>query len=80
MITPEQNDRFFQLTEVLQYASVKTALLSVGEKILINQERAFLLNQRNPPELQTIREYQVPESIEKKIQIIVKLIKQSEWN
>lgn len=80
MITPEQNDRFFQLTKVLQYASVKTALLSVGEKILINQERAFLLNQRNPPELQTIREYKVPESIEKKIQIIVKLIKQSEWN
>ncbi|MGE4345904.1 MAG: hypothetical protein AB7D46_00675 [Flavobacteriaceae bacterium] len=80
MITPEQNDRFFQLTEVLQYASVKTALLTVEEKILIHQERAYWLNQLNPPELQTIRKYKVPENIEKKIQIIVKLIKQSEWN
>lgn len=79
MIDTEQTDRFYQLTEVLEYASVKTALLTVGEKILINQERAYLLNQRNPSELQSIREYHVPEGVEKKIQIIVKLIKKSEW-
>lgn len=75
-MTPEQQDRFFLLTDVLSYTSKKTALLTVGEKICINQERAWLQNQKNPPELRTIREYKVPESIEKKIKNIVKLLNQ----
>ena len=75
-MTQEQQDRFHILSQVLEYTVIKTALLSVGEKILINQERAYLLNQSNPPELRTIREYKVPESIEKKIKNIVKLINQ----
>ena len=75
-MTQEQQDRFHLLAEVLEYTAIKTALLTTGEKILINQERAWLLNQSNPEELRTIRKYHVPESIEKKIQSIVKLINQ----
>lgn len=71
-----RQDRISLLTEVLQYTSIKTALLTVGEKILIHQERAYWLNRSNPPELQTIRGYKVPEHIENKIQNIVKLINQ----
>lgn len=73
-MTVEQQDRFFLLEKILKYTSEKTALLTTGEKILIHQERAYLINQDNPPELQTIRKYKVPESIEKKIENIVKLI------
>ncbi len=75
-MTQEQQDRVHLLENILKYTVIKTALLTTGEKILINQERAYLLNQQNPKELQTIREYKVPESIEKKIKNIVKLISQ----
>jgi hypothetical protein len=75
----EINDRFVDLTKVLIYTREKTALLTVGEKILIHQERAYLLNQNNVPELQTIRAYKVPEQIEKKIQNIINLIIKTRW-
>lgn len=73
-MTEAQRDRYHLLSDVLEYTSIKTALLNVWEKMLIHQERAYLLNQSNPEELRTIREYRVPNEIEQKIKSIVKLI------
>lgn len=75
-MTEKQRERFHELGVVLEFTSLKTALLTPGERILIHQERAYLLNQSNPEEPRTIREYQVPGHIERKIKSILKLIYQ----
>ena len=79
-MTEEQSNRLKALADVLNYTSEfgygKTALLTTGERMLIHQERAYLLNQTNELELRTIREYKVPEQLDKKIQSIIKLINQ----
>lgn len=79
-MTEEQSNRLTALADVLNYTSEfgygKTALLTTGERMLIHQERAYLLNQINELELRTIREYKVPEQLDKKIQSIIKLINQ----
>ncbi|RWX03393.1 hypothetical protein [Flavobacterium cerinum] len=64
-----------QLMLILQYSSEKTAMLSTGERIMINQERAALFRALAG---ETIGFLQTPE-IEQKKNSILKLINRSNW-
>jgi len=78
----DSETRFHNLTAVLNYTAEdtdkngskggKTGLLTTGERIVINQERAYLLNQQN--EHPTIRPYVIAMTLEKKVQYILKTI------
>jgi len=67
----DSETRFHDLTAVLK-KTTKTRLLTIGERIVINQERAYLLNQQN--EHPTIRPYVIAMTLEKKVQYILKTI------
>ncbi len=76
------NDRLEKLHLALQYSSEKTAMLSIGERIMINQERGHLLRERN--KINDYHNYQVlwfgqPRKIESKLITIDHLINETGW-
>ena len=64
-----------ELHLVLQYSSEKTAMLTAGERIMINQERASLFRALagHPTS------FEQSEGVEKKKQEILMLIKRTRW-
>ncbi|MBP4139984.1 hypothetical protein [Flavobacterium geliluteum] len=79
-----QNQREQDLLSVLEYCSEqekwgRSAVFSVYERMLINQERGSLLSQSNndTPEAEK-RYYQVSEKIEKRIAFTLTKIKNNE--
>lgn len=76
------NDRLLKLHTALQYSSEKTAMLSVGERIGINQERGHLLREKSKIEENPGHQvlwYGQPEKIEDKLITIARLIEQIGW-
>ncbi len=69
-------ERLYLLFLVLQYASEKTAMLTTGERIMINQERAQLFHELDYP---LIPARPVSEEIEQKIKKIDQLIQIYNW-
>jgi hypothetical protein len=61
---------------VLKYTREKTAILSVGERIMINQERANLYRQMEDSEIEY---YEQPIEIETKIYQCLAQIRQTNW-
>lgn len=76
------NERLEKLLLALKYSSEKTAMLSSGERIGINQERGHLM--REKAKLENNETYQVewygqPEKIERKLTTISDLIESTGW-
>lgn len=76
------NLRLLLLHIALQYSSEKTAMLSTGERIEINQERGHLMRQKTA--LEENPEHQVywfaqSQKIENKLTTIDSLIKATNW-
>lgn len=76
------NQRLEMLFNALYYCSFQQQLskgrefvFTAGERILINQERGALFSQLTNNEEDGIREYEVPDYIEERIQYIKKNIK-----
>jgi hypothetical protein len=63
--------RLNKLLLALQFSTQKTEMLKTGERILINQERSALLQNR--------LNYNLPLAVEKKIATITKLIEVYQW-
>lgn len=77
------NERLELLLTVLQYDSEETKYFSIAERILINQERAAMMDFKNylfgNIELTEVRMYVVSETIEKKIKAISEYIIKRNW-
>lgn len=76
------NERLEKLLLALKYSSEKTAMLSSGERIGINQERGHLM--REKAKLENNETYQVewygqPEKTERKLTTISDLIDSTGW-
>jgi uncharacterized protein with PIN domain len=69
------DERLFQLLMVLHYASEKTAMLKVGERICINQERAALMRLKEGTDTGFIQS----ETVMKKIDNILELMQKTNW-
>ena len=71
------------LFTVLIFSSYKSAIFKTGERICINQERAALCDALNYYdgifEEHQVRQYQVPETVEKKITTCIDMITKLNW-
>ncbi len=65
-------NRINQLYDVCAYVRIEKKVLTLGEKMLVNQERAHLMRQEPEP-------YKIPPHIELKVQVITKTIKETFW-
>ena len=77
------NNRIADLLTVLQYDTEEVQHFTIAERILINQERAAMLDFKNylfnELDYDKVRFYRVPERIETKIQTILKTIEFKNW-
>jgi len=77
------NNRIADLLTVLQYDTEEVQKFTISERILINQERAAMMDFKNylfkEFDYDKVRFYRVPESIETKIQTILKTIEFKNW-
>lgn len=77
------NNRIADLLTVLQYDTEEVQHFTITERILINQERAAMMDFKNylfrELDYDKVRFYRVPENIEKKIQIILKTVHFKNW-
>jgi hypothetical protein len=71
------NDRCAYLFAALQYASHKTAMLNVYDRMLINQERGALLHKMDYSQAE---ERRVPEKVELKLKEIHKMMAVTKWS
>jgi len=71
------------LHSVLEYDRMQAKTLTVGERILINQERGSLCEHlskwRDEPRNQPLRNLEVPEPLEEKVQKLWEKIKTDRW-
>jgi hypothetical protein len=65
------------LFTALQYSSEKTAMLTISERILINQERAHWMRELDDPS--TAKNYEQTGTINRKINNILDLIQTTGW-
>lgn len=73
-----QKSRISQLNIVLQYCSEKRTIFTRGERILINQERGYLLS-LNTPNPVLIKVFEYSELLTYKINSTLKEIKHNNW-
>lgn len=74
-IKNELKKEFESLSLVLQYCTEKTAMLKPGERIMINQQRAYLLRLIEGEDNGFIQS----DGIVKKTENILQLIKKTHW-
>ena len=77
------NNRIADLLTVLQYDTEEVQHFTITERILINQERAAMMDFKNyhfrELDYDKVRFYRVPESIETKIETILKTVHFKNW-
>lgn len=77
------NNRIADLLTVLQYDTEEVQHFTITERILINQERAAMMDFKNylfrELDYDKVRFYRVPESIETEIQTILKTVHFKNW-
>ena len=77
------NNRLDDLLLALHYDTEEVQHFTIAERILINQERAAMWDFKNylfkELDYDKVRFYRVPESIETKIQTILKTIEFKNW-
>lgn len=77
------NNRIADLLTVLQYDTEEVQHFTIAERILINQERAAMMDFKNylfrELDYDKVRFYRVSESIETKIQNILKTVHFKNW-
>ena len=77
------HNRLQLLLSVLQYDTEETQHFTVWERMLINQERAAMMDFKNylfrELEFDKVRKFLVPDSLEEKIQSIAKTIELRGW-
>ena len=77
------NNRIADLLTVLQYDTEEVQKFTISERILINQERAAMMDFKNylfrELEYDKVRMFLVPDPLEEKIQSIAKTIELRGW-
>lgn len=69
-MTDQDSNRFIELTTALQYDSYGEKYLTDFDRMFIQQNRSALLNSRP---------YQLPDQVEKKIEIKLNYIQSKKW-
>lgn len=77
------NNRLQLLLTVLQYDTKETQHFTIWERMIINQERAAMMDFKNylfrELEFDKVRMFLVPDTVEEKIQTIAKTIESTGW-